>query len=280
MKLKKLAAALLLAGAGSSFAAIAPGATGDGELFVVIQDSVAQISYTLDLGIRMADFLVNGQLDSGYSFMQNLDLGDGQFASFLSSTSAANYRYAVLAVDSSGPVTASGQRLLTTAEAGTTDATIQSTLNANLRAGIGASSMTNFLNAVNSSGTHQPFSDFTINGASTNSITDSGVGYFGEAGGTGPRLQANALPFNITNLIGVSSFFYLLASQNSSGVIGTAGFDLFNNAGNTGSFLLSSGGPGYSLSYSIAAIPEPTGISLLLAGVGALGFVARRRRPV
>ena len=55
MILKKLAVAMALAGvAAAATAAVAPANSGDGELFLVIQDSVAQISYLKDLGITQS----------------------------------------------------------------------------------------------------------------------------------------------------------------------------------------------------------------------------------
>lgn len=280
MKLKLIAAAALAAVTLPSFAAIAPGSTGNGELFVVVQDSTAQISYTLDLGVTMDSFFVTGQQAEGYSFTWNLS--DAQFTSFLGQTDAANYKWAVLAVDSFGAAIQNQQRLFTTTTIGTTDTTIQSMTNTNLRSGIGNTSFANFLNAVNTSGTHGVAGvqlDYAVNGSSVNVITDSGASYFGEGGGTGPRLQGNVAPFSNTNDVGVASFFYQVASSATTGNVGLAGFDQFNNAENSGSFLLSSGPSGYSLTYSIAPVPEPTGLALLLAGLGAVGFVGRRRQP-
>lgn len=280
MKLKMIAAAALAAVSVSSFAAIAPASSGNGELFVVIQDSTAQISYTLDLGVTMTQFAASNQLVGGYS--QDWLLSDPQFASFLSQTTAANYQWAVMAADSLGAVSGNAQRLYATAQVGTTAATIQSTQNSPLRGAIGSAALGNFYNAVNTSGTHgasgSPL-DFAVNGSSVNNITDAGAGYFGEAGGTGPRLQANVLPFSMTNAIGASSSFYSLGSSASAGTVGTAGYSQFANAAGAGSFTLAAGqGGGYALNYTIAAVPEPTGLALALAGLGAVGFVGRRRQ--
>jgi hypothetical protein len=280
MKLKMIAAAAMAIAALPSYAAIEGG--GDGELFLAVQAPNAQISFTLDLGQRFAQFVLDGQSAAGASF--SWDLNDAQFASFLASTTAdlANYRWAVLAIDAAGsPSVPNAQGLLATATAGTTDALIQSTLNANLRSGI-STPFQAYLNGVNITGTHGApgtAPDYTVNGSSTNAITDPNFSYFGEAGGTGPRLQANALPFNTTNLVGTASSFYRLGSVSTAGTIGTTGFDLFNNDAGAGSFLLSQNAGAYTLTYTIAAVPEPTGLALLLAGLGAVGFVGRRRQP-
>lgn len=222
---------------GAAFAAnatIAPGPSGNGELFLVIQDAVAQISYTVDLGVRMDAFFVAAQQDEGVQRFWAFDAGrDADLQSFLNQTQPGNYVWAVMGVDSLGPVIGSNQRLFTTARQGD-EAKIAATLNASFRGAIGTAGMNNFLNAVNISGTHgvsgSPV-DYDVNGSSVNNITDPGTGYFGEPGGTGPRLAGNALSFDTTNLVGSSSWFYFLGSTAANG---TVSVDEFDNLG-TGS---------------------------------------------
>jgi len=209
----------------AAHAAIAPGASGNGELFFVVQDPVAQVSFTLDLGVTMDSFFLNSQQDAGIQTFWAIDPStDLAFQSYLGMTNLADQVWAVMAADSAGPVGANGQRFFATARQGQ-EALVSTTLSQNLRAGIGASSLTNFLNSVNQSGTHLPFNDTSVNGSSVNALSDPGVGYFGELGGTGPRLQANALPFNMTNSVGQSSFFYQLGSAAANGPVNADEFD-------------------------------------------------------
>ena len=210
-------------------AAIADGPANNGELFLVIQDATAQISYTLDMGVRMNDFFVLAQQDEGvqrfWGVSPTIDLN---LQSFLTQTNPANYVWAVMAIDSFGPAQSNNQRLFTTARQGE-EGNISRTISTSLRSGIGNTSFANFLNTVNESGTHggRPL-DFSINGSSVNNISEPGAGYFGEGGGTGPRLQGGALPFDVTNPLGSSSWFYQIGS---TATVGPASVDEFDNIG-------------------------------------------------
>ena len=66
MKLKFLVAALAFAAASPTFAAIADGSTGNGQLFMSVWDPVAQTSYIRNLNVDMNTFIANGNT-SGYS---------------------------------------------------------------------------------------------------------------------------------------------------------------------------------------------------------------------
>ena len=56
-----------------------------------------------------------------------------------------------------------------------------------------------------------------------------------------------------------------------------------NNTTNTiyaGKMLFSQAGGTYSLQYQVTPVPEASTYSMLLGGLGAIGFMARRRKPV
>jgi MYXO-CTERM domain-containing protein len=229
---RAIVAMLALPCLGTAQAAIAPGRTGDAELLFAIHDPVAQVSYTLDLGVRMSEFFIWGQPDEGVQRFWTVD--DDNWTSFVAQTSGANHAWAVLAADSAGPVTGAQQRLFSTAKQGQENL-ITTTVNNSLRSGIASSAaINNFYNAVNITGTHAPELDYTVNGSSVNAIADPGFSYFGESGGTGPRLQANSLPYSMMNAPGESSWFYSVGSTAASGAVGAAGVDEFDNLSHDG----------------------------------------------
>ena len=210
-------------------AAIAVGSTGNGELFVSVFDNVAKVSYTLDLGVLMDDFFVWGQQDSGNQRFWTLD--DANWNAYLAQVNAQNLRWAVMAVDSFGPITAGGQRLFTTLRSPSSKADIESPSNANFSNGIGSSQLGTFLNDVNQTGTHAT----QVNGSSVNAEADMGRTYFGEAGGTGPSFNSNFATLRLDNPVGQSAWFYYLTR---SGVPQTGKIlvDEFDNVSNDGYF--------------------------------------------
>ncbi len=274
MKTFLTAAAFAAAAAFPAVAAIAPGTTGNGELFLVAHDDTAKVSFAYDLGVLMDNFFVDGQTNG---FTRTWAVGaDANWTSFTSQVTAANIRWAVAAIDSTGSNVAGAQRLFTTvfqnpALSQEQIATgIRSTTNQNFSLGIGSTQAGNFYNAVNATGTHLPFSDFSVNGASVNLETDSGRSYFGEAGGLTPNYNGTST-FRSTNELGVSSTFYYV-TRSSTSQIGFVTTDIFDGSAGAGTFTFT----GNDLTYAVP-VPEPTTYGLLALGLLAIGLKTRRR---
>jgi hypothetical protein len=224
-------------------AAIAPGSaqsganavySGNGELFLAVFDAAARISYTLDLGETLNDFFVWGQQDSGNQRFWAVD--DQRWASFLTQVNAAELRWSVLGLDVTGGTAAGGVRLFTTAQQGD-EARIATLTNQLFSNGMGSSQAGTFFSAVNSTGGHGSpgveSTNFAVHGSSINADPDPGNSYFGNNSvGLSSTLNGNA-PFDSSNPVGRSSWFYYLTR---SGINQTATVlvDEFDNLAHDG----------------------------------------------
>jgi len=264
-KLKYLVAALGLVASVPSFATIADPTTpaGGGELFLVVweQGVVGKTdqSFTLDTGITYANFLAGA---SSSQTLADILSTDTTFQAFLASSSLSDLQYAVIG----GTTVLSPVTLLTTVHAGDE---AQVALGTNNQITGALNQLPTFLNAVNTTGTHP--GGVAVNGESSNPTGSSAyfmdvnnpLQYFNLAfGGT----------FSNSNLIGVSSEFTTLAKVAGFGTkpgneVVLPGIVNFAQVGND-----------YVLSYTVAAVPEPTGLGMALAGLGMLGFIGLRRK--
>ncbi|MBS3935535.1 MAG: PEP-CTERM sorting domain-containing protein [Sulfuritalea sp.] len=278
LKLKLMAAAVALAAsAGAANANIVTGASGNSELVLFAFDVPTNATSMWDLGVFMDHFLTTTPAvnNPGAQIQWNLntgaisanafaagyagatgataaDYGGGTALSQIAAYGAANVRWGVIALDSLNPM-----RFLTTSwfdyeTVATTDPT-------NITA---FSLSNNFLAAHNLLGNHSGVAHGASHATTGNGRQDQGFGAEDWLG----KMAVTA-----TGAVGEQLSFYSLATTPAGGADyrqhgagpgfhGQWGFDM---AGGT-------------LTYAVP-IPEPSEYALMLAGLGMLGFMVRRR---
>lgn len=259
MKIKSLALAAALAlTAGAANAELTKGnnITTGSSLMLIAYDEVAQVSYVKDLGIYTNDFYTTGKL-SPASWLVN----DGEWSEFLAASTVSNINWLVLGYQNAGSAIES-RKVMTTAQVGTTHEQILSGNNSNLNNTGGT--LDNFVGAVRLTGTHPTQAD----GSSFNVLGEGVAGNAYFMGVDRSNLQGN-LKYQTNNLLGATAEFVFLARPGTSGLL----TPLFQQPG-TFTFGADNAGA-YNLVY--APVPEPTTYALMVAGLAAVGLVARRR---
>ena len=252
LKMKLMAAALALAASAGAHAAITTGSNGDGELFFSIWD--ANGSYTRSLETSISSF------ESQLGATGNLALSwtaDTTFSSFLAGTaggtrSGAPLKWNILANDTMG-----ANRVLTTYTAPE-----PTTTKTNDVMRTASAKVTDFLNAVNPVlvGDSVAVDSGSSAWAGKAAFKDTIGGYlnFSNAGTLANNSYENGLGFMRINAAATGT----LPSVYNEYLEGTTAVNAYLDASNT---------------LHIAAIPEPSEYALMLAGLGMLGFMARRR---
>ncbi|MBA2658510.1 MAG: PEP-CTERM sorting domain-containing protein [Nitrosospira sp.] len=284
-KLKTLTVAVLMAASVPAYAAIEGGTTGNGELLLNVRyyggtsatSGDDDISAVFDLGFKMNDMLAsNGQT----GFNKSWDMTGGaygaswnQLMSFVGAN-AGQVEFSVIALDNTNPNTTGGSRYLTT---GNIDA-YPSLGNANVK---GFANMENYIDANNSRGTHAT----DANGASVAKPTDAPNTYFAAINGFGEGdTWLTKTTVDTTQVLGTAQNFWSLTTSSTSslaqGIKTPFGVDLDHDGKITGNefskFTLNESG---TLTY-VSAVPEAETWAMLMAGLGMLGMMVRRRTGV
>ena len=252
-----LAAALALS-AGAANAALTNGAntTTGSSLMLIAYDEVAQVSYVKDLGTYTNDFFTTGKL-SPASWLVN----DAQWSQFVAATTVSNVNWLVLGYQATGSAIDS-RKIMTTVNVNNTFEDVLTGTNSSLNGTFGT--LNNYVGAASLTGTHLQ----EENGSSFNVL---GEGFQGNAyfmGVDRSNAQGN-LKYQTNNLLGTTAEFVFLSRPGSAN-------GLTPNFQNPGTFTFGADASGaYELVY--APVPEPTTYALMVAGLAAVGLMARRR---
>jgi len=273
LKMKLLAAAVALAAsAGANAAAITNSAAGNGELFFTVYDMGADLSskdddraYVRDLGSLLSGGKMNDWVSptttnplpalnaDKQAFGTIYSIGaDANLASFLSaSTDTSRLLWNIAAADSNGT-----DRILTTAGS---ISQAQTPIYTDFRL-LGQGGVDGYLPYVNNAG---------IPDAGSIVLTGSGAGLAAWGNNFGGRSV-----FTNAAGLGDSLGFFVLSERVASGSATTKADVRQFMADSTTAMQWTLAADG-TLIY--AAVPEPSEYALMLAGLGMLGFMARRR---
>ncbi|MFH1657878.1 MAG: PEP-CTERM sorting domain-containing protein [Pseudomonadota bacterium] len=251
--LKSIAVAVTLAvAAAGANAAIDDGASGNGELFFNVWDING--SYTLDLNVSIDAFEAALAAPGAYN---QLWAADTKLVSFLSAADQSSLQWNVVAGDSDGE-----KRLLTTF----------STLgSSNIRNNAGTNAvgaLGQFATAVNGE---------LATGADSLAVTNLSPAYAGQ-GAFGNNLNGY-LNFSNAGTLAVNSYDNGLSFLGATMANASTTRSVYNvyvdGADNVKVWL---DGSGLHMASAVAAVPEPSEYAMLLAGLGMIGFMARRNK--
>lgn len=239
----------------NSFQAGSISKTGDSSLILTLLDNTNNISMTVDLGFSHSSF----DRDSNFSW----DITSGDYAdawnSFWTTANAATTQWAVVSGDKNG-TGAGAQSLFTTAQG---SLTLEKT--SVLTTALGG--FDGYISQNNLIGNHQA----VANGASIAMAGNPAYGgnvygttgyYAGKFGDTNGALDSN---LNVWLINSASTSF---ASTTGGQYATVAAFNPYFNLSSTG---------GLTYTAAVAAVPEADSWAMLLAGLGLMGFIARRR---
>lgn len=273
---QKATVAALLAASAQAFAGIAEPASGDSEMFLVLYNQDAQVSFTADLGVYTKAFRAEADGAEAYSRAWTIDTTGAEFVKFSSAAgSSANWRWFVTGSDALGSNGANSRSAVTTL---TNGRTFDEARNSGINNGLNGP-MQVYVQAVNNSGDAAMMSaDTSQNGTAFGDIPSETYALkIGFSGNDGQGLVAG---FSADNgMDEAANFYYVTRSSTSANGFVTP--DVFDNQFGMGTFQIAQTSPnayGLSFTAALAPVPEPSTYALLIAGLAAVGFLARRRQ--
>ncbi len=276
IRLKAMAAAVLLATCGMASAQMALPATGNGSLTFVAYDPVTFTTYSFNTGRLFQGFLPNpattGNVTApGTTFSFTLP----SWSSFLGTTGlvAANVLWGVFASDGVNPT-----GVMMTGALSTSATPFTGTVGGLSRLNnINNNFVGPFASAHNFLGTHPTSSTGHAIYQTTAAAAGTDSSYGGRLFGSANNFHGNA-SFSVLGGIGVERplGFYLFTGSELGGnqcLFGTCTRYTYGNAFGNSTWTLTTDG---TLVYT-APVPEASTYAMMLAGLLTLGFVARRR---
>jgi MYXO-CTERM domain-containing protein len=290
-KLKTLAVVAIMAASVPAFAAMDGGAvTGNGELLLNVRyyggDSPTtggdDISGLFDLGLTMNDMIaLNGQAGINKSWSMTsgaYGAAWNQVTSFVTSHGGdvSKIEYNVIALDDTDRNIQGGSRYLMT---GNTDSW-PSQGNTNVKT---MNVLESYIDANNSRGTHAT----DANGASVATPADNPNTFFGAINGFGQGDNwLGKTTVDTTQPLGTEQNFWFLTTSSASNLAQATktsfGVDLNHDGSITGNefskFNLNANGAlSFTAAGAVSPVPEADTWAMLLAGLGMLGAMVRRR---
>jgi len=274
LKMKLMAAAVALAASAGANAAMDNFMSGNSSLaFIALDYTGSPISVMMDLDFNVDSFLPTAMSAAGTIIQWNFNTNSltvngvasgstqtnwsNAMSSFSATAQSTETKWGVIGGDSLSDGTFGDIRYLSTAKPGTTLATMQGQTKSNLS---GFSLIGDLYNANNLLQT-------TENGENGSTAT-SGQAWVGDGGtfGNAGKWQNKSSWVTWAN-VGETADFYMVDSNN--GINSTRALI----TPYAGAFSYDAG----VLTYAVAAVPEPSEYALMLAGLGMIGFMARRR---
>jgi len=256
-KMKAVVAALALTASMSASAAMTNTASGDSSLILTLLDNTNNISATFDLGLSYSTFAAAGT--------QSWNVAAGDYAaawnSFIGTANlaGAGTHWAVFSGDNLGAGVGSRGMIVSYASGSTMTGSQMQT---------GLSAMDTYINAQLPLGNHSVVADGASSAVSGNAFAESASAY-----GVNGRVNGQG------TLVTWASFdkdLGVVQLKQGASNIASASFTTIGNQYGNSKFNMSSNGV---LSYTVAAapVPEADTWAMLLAGLGLMGFIARRR---